>query len=93
MKIFDWDAEKNDWLIRVRGVSFERIVFLIENGALLDVVAHHNPSKYPTQRIFIVSLDGYAWLVPFVESADHYFLKTTIPSRKATKQYLEVSDD
>ena len=93
MKIFDWDAEKNEWLRRVRGVSFERIVFLIENGALLDVVVHHNPSKYPNQKIFIVSLDRYAWLVPFVESADRYFLKTIIPSRKATKQYLEVSDD
>lgn len=93
MKIFDWDAEKNEWLIRVRGVSFERIVFLVEHGGLLDIVAHHNPAKYPNQQILIVNLDNYAWLVPFVESADHYFLKTAIPSRKATRKYLEASDE
>lgn len=93
MKIFDWDAEKNEWLVKVRGISFERIVFLIEHDALLDVVAHHKPARYPNQKMFIVNLDGYAWLVPFVESTDHYFLKTAFPSRKATKQYLEVSDE
>ncbi|MGA7297683.1 MAG: BrnT family toxin [Rhodanobacteraceae bacterium] len=93
MKAFDWDAEKNEWLIRVRGVSFERIVFLIGNGGLLDVVAHHNPCRYPNQKILIVNMDEYAWLVPFVESADHFFLKTIISSRKATRKFLEASDE
>jgi uncharacterized DUF497 family protein len=93
MKSFDWDSEKNDWLIKVRGISFERIVFLIEHGGLLDIVTHHNPSKYPNQKILIVNLDNYAWLVPFVESNDRYFLKTIIPSRKATREYLEASDE
>ncbi len=93
MKTFDWDAEKNEWLIRVRGISFERVVFVIERGGLLDIVAHHNPSGYPSQKILIVNLDDYAWLVPFVESADHYLLKTVIPSRKATRKYLEASNE
>jgi uncharacterized DUF497 family protein len=93
VKTFSWNAEKNNWLIEERGLSFERIVFLIEHGGLLDIVAHHNPSRYPHQRILVVNVDEYACLVPFVESDDHYFLKTVIPSRKATKVYLEVSDE
>jgi hypothetical protein len=36
----------------------------------------------------------YVYLVPFVEDEQSVFLKTIIPSRKATKQYLgEESDD
>jgi hypothetical protein len=93
MKTFAWAVEKNEWLVRVRGVSFERLVFLIEHDGLLDIVAHHNPSRYPGQKILIVNVDDYAWLVPFIETDDHYFLKTAIPSRKATKQYLEASND
>nr|WP_058022167.1 BrnT family toxin [Pseudohongiella spirulinae] len=88
MKIFSWDNEKNKWLIAERGVSFERIVFLIENNALIDLVRHPNSDKYPSQRMFIVEIDNYAWLVPFVESDHEIFLKTAIPSRKATKKYL-----
>lgn len=93
MKTYAWDAEKNAWLICERSISLERIVFLIEYGGLLDIVAHHNPSRYPNQKILIVKVDDYAYLVLFVESDDHYFLKTVIPSRKATKTYLEVTDE
>lgn len=89
MKLFTWNARKNDWLIIVRGISFERIVHLIEHDGLLDVVVHHNPSRYPNQQIFVVEVDDYVCLVPFVESEEHCFLKTIIPSQKATKQYLE----
>ncbi len=92
MKTFAWNAGKDDWLIRERGISFERIVLLIERGGLLDIVTHHNQSRYPNQKILIVNVDDYAYLVPFVESDDHYFLRTVIPSRKATRKYLEVSD-
>lgn len=91
MKLFTWNARKNDWLIKVRGISFERVVHQIEHEGLLDVVEHHNPSRYSNQQIFIVEVDDYACLVPFVESEEYYFLKTIIPSRKATKQYLEDS--
>lgn len=88
MKSYAWNLAKNEWLIAQRGVSFERIVFLLDSDALLDVVQHPNSEKYPAQRMFIVEIDRYAWLVPFVEADDEIFLKTAIPSRKATKRYL-----
>ncbi|MDA3922491.1 MAG: BrnT family toxin [Salinisphaera sp.] len=93
MKTFAWNSEKNDLLVKERGVSFERIVFLVEHGGLLDIIAHPDSARYPNQQILIVNLDQYAWLVPFVESTHRYFLKTIIPSRKATKKYLEARDD
>jgi hypothetical protein len=89
MKLFAWNARKNDWLITVRGISFERIVHRIEHDGLLDVIVHHDSSRDPNQQIFVVKVDDYACLVPFVESDEHDFLKTIIPSRKATEQYLE----
>lgn len=89
MKPFRWGAEKNAELQAERGLSFERAVVAIEAGGLLDLIAHPNPVKYPNQRIMVVSWDGYVYLVPFLENADHYFLKTVIPSRKATRDYLK----
>ncbi len=74
--------------MRERTVSFEQMVVAIEGGGLLDLLAHPNPAKYPNQKILVVATDRYAYLVPFVELADHYFLKTVIPSRKATRDYL-----
>jgi len=88
MKINNWNAEKNEQLIVERSVSFEEIVFYIENGGLLDEIAHPNARDYAHQRIFVVAVGSYVHLVPFVESDDEYFLKTIIPSRKFTKIYL-----
>jgi hypothetical protein len=88
MKPFRWSPEKNEQLMRERTVSFEQMVVAIEGGGLLDLLAHPNPAKYPNQKILVVATDRYAYLVPFVEQADHYFLKTVIPSRKATRDYL-----
>ena len=79
---------KNEWLKRERGVSFEQIVVAVEADGLLDILVHPNPMKYPRQRVLVVACDGHACLVPFVEQVDHYFLKTIIPSRKATRDYL-----
>jgi len=95
MKPFRWSADKNDQLKAERGVSFERVTVAIENGGLLDVIGHPRPTKYPRQRVMIVAFDGYAHLVPFVEERAYYFLKTIIPSRKATRDYLnkDASDD
>ena len=70
-------------------MSFEEIVLAIEADELLDIVAHSNPDKYPNQRMFVVAVEQYAYLVPFVEEADYYFLKTVIPNRKATRDYLK----
>jgi uncharacterized DUF497 family protein len=92
MKAFRWNLEKNRTLRLERGISFESIVVAIESGGLLDILAHPNPAKYPNQRVLVVACDGYAWLVPFVEEADYFFLKTAIPSRKATRDYLNQGE-
>lgn len=92
MKQFLWDAEKNETLRRDRGISFERIVVAIEADGLLDVLSHPNPAKYPRQQILVVAVDRYVHLVPFVEEDAYLFLKTIIPSRKATREYLKVGD-
>ena len=91
-KPFRWDADKNEQLIRERGVSFEQITVAVENGDLRQIVQHPNVVKYPRQSIMIVGMDGYAFLVPFVEEADYYFLKTIIPSRKATRDFIDSKD-
>lgn len=88
MKLFNWDSEKNQLLIRKRGKSFEEVIFHIKNGGLLDDIRHPNAGEYSHQRIFIVEIDRYAYLVPYVEDEQSYFLKTVIPSRKFTKIYL-----
>jgi len=93
MKHFAWNSEKNTQLIQERGLSFERVIYHIERNEILDVVKHPNPSKYPNQRMFILNIGNYAHLVPFVESETEIFLKTIIPSRKATSKYLEVNDE
>ena len=86
---FDWSTSKNQQLIDERGISFERVVSAIEQGGLLDVVEHPNRRRYPGQRIYVVEIEGYVHLVPFVTEADGTrFLKTIIPSRKATRGYL-----
>jgi uncharacterized DUF497 family protein len=91
MKQFKWSAEKNEALKRERGVSFEQIVVAIESGGLLDVYAHTNSAKYPRQRVMAVNCDGYVCLVPFIEEDEYLFLKTIIPSRKATRDHLKRS--
>ena len=85
---FSWNHEKNEQLVRERGISFEEVVFHIERGDVLDVLEHPNDERYPEQRLFVVAVDDTAYLVPFVESEEELFLKTIIPSRKATKRYL-----
>jgi uncharacterized DUF497 family protein len=88
MKYFDWNSLKNEKLKRERGVCFEDVVLLIEAGKLLDIVSHKNKDKSPKQNIFILKIDEYVYLVPYVEDEEKIFLKTIIPSRKATKKYL-----
>ena len=88
MKSFRWNIEKNELLKFERGISFEAVVVALETGGLLDLLDHPNPSKYPKQRILLVFIMNYVYLVPFIEE-DHYFLKTMIPSRKATRDYFQ----
>ena len=88
MKPFFWDEDKNKWLKLERGVSFEQVVFGIENGKLLDIIRHPNPNKYRGQRVYVIQIESYVYMVPYVESDDVIFLKTIFPSRKYTKIYL-----
>ena len=92
MKSFRWSSEKNESLAADRGVSFEIVTVAIGADGLLDILAHPNQEKYPRQRVFVVAVDGYAYLVPFVEEDDYVFLKTIIPSRKATRDYLQKGE-
>ena len=86
---FDWSPEKDQELTEQRGISFESVVSAIEQGGLVDVLEHPNQTRYPGQLIYVVEIDQYIHLVPFVTQADGTrFLKTIIPSRKATRDYL-----
>ena len=89
MKYFNWDVNKNDKLRLERGITFEEIVYHIERGDVLDILEHPRPEKYGGQRIFVVQVENYAYLVPFVETENEVVLKTIIPSRKATKKYIK----
>ena len=88
MKRFNWNPEKNLQLQQQRGISFEEVVFHIENGGLLDVLEHPNQTKYQRQRLYVVAVDKYAYIVPFVDGEAEIFLKTIFPSRKYTKLYF-----
>ena len=92
MKPFRWSSEKNRQLKIERGVSFEQMVVAMDDGGLLDILEHPNAAKYPKQKVLVVGSDGYACLVPCVQASDHVFLKTVIPSRKATRDYLRGKD-
>ncbi len=90
MNLFDWSDEKNLKLKQERGVSFEEVVFAIESGGLIDVIPHPNQRKYSNQSIYVVNIDNYIYLVPFVrEETGKRFLKTIIPSHKAYRQYIK----
>lgn len=89
---FDFDPTKNRELKKTRGISFEEVIFAILQGQYLDILEHPNQVKYSNQKIFVLDIDDYIYLVPFVVNKEKIFLKTIFPSRKATKKYLERGD-
>jgi hypothetical protein len=89
MKLIVWNHQKNDWLKTHRGVGFEQVLLLIEEGRILDIIEHKNKAKYPNQKILIVGIAGYAYCVPFVETEKEIFLKTIYPDRRSTRRYLK----
>ena len=84
----EWSLEKNAELKERHGFGFERVMVVISEGGLLDERAHPNEEKYAHQRQFVVAIDGYAWVVPFVTNGETIFFKTIFPSRRATRDYL-----
>jgi hypothetical protein len=92
VKPFRWDPVKNGRLKAERAISFEEIVLAAEAGGLRDILIHPNQRRYPGQVVLVVAYREYVFLVPSVEEEEHYFLKTVIPSRKATRDYLETDD-
>jgi len=88
MKVLHWDNEKNEWLKEHRGVCFEQVVVILAKGEVLEIVENPNQKKYPDQKIALVTINDYVYLVPYVEDDQGIFMKTIIPSRKATEKYL-----
>lgn len=89
---YDFSSSKNQQLKQERHISFEEIISVIEEGNALDVVEHPNKKKYPKQKMYVIEIEAYVYLVPFVEEGDRIFLKTIFPSRKATKDRLKHSE-
>ncbi|MBM3283214.1 BrnT family toxin [Candidatus Gottesmanbacteria bacterium] len=88
MKYSDWDENKNQQLKTERDISFEDFLVAIDSNQLLDIIEHPNKKKYRNQKIMIININQYVYLVPFVEDEEKIFLKTIIPSRRATEKYL-----
>ena len=84
----NWNSEKSLMLKESRGICFEDIVFNIAKGDILDDYQHPNQQRYPDQRIMVISINNYAYLVSYIENEDEIFLKTIIPSRNATEKYI-----
>ena len=93
MKAISWDHTKNELLKAQRNVSFEDVVFHILSGDILETIDHPNQQRYPGQQVHVIAIEDYVYLVPFVESEEEVFLKTIIPSRKATKKYGGASNE
>jgi uncharacterized DUF497 family protein len=90
---YEWDPQKNEWLKKERNISFEKIVFHLSQGDVWRVADHPDQENYPGQRIYFVVVENYIYLVPHVVENDYVFLKTIIPSRKATKVYQKEQED
>jgi uncharacterized DUF497 family protein len=91
MNIFRWDNDKNESLKSTRGVCFEQVVLLMERGEVIDAIEHPNQERHPERKIAVVIIDAYAYLVPYVEHNEEIFLKTVIPSRKATNKHVRAN--
>lgn len=85
---YSFSPEKNRLLKLERNISFEEVIAALENDKLLDVIEHPNKSKYSNQQMYVIEINSYIYLVPFVkDSMGNIFLKTIFPSRKAKRRY------
>jgi hypothetical protein len=86
--LYNFDREKNKWLLKERQISFEEVISILDTVGPLDILDHHNKKDYPSQKIYVVEVDGYVYLVPFIKQGNEVFLKTIFPNRKMNKKYL-----
>ncbi len=89
---YEWNPGKNEWLKKERNISFEQIIFHLSQGDVWKISDHPDQMNYPGQQIYFVIVKGYIYLVPHVVEKEHIFLKTIIPSRKATRVYQEEQE-
>jgi len=90
---YEWNPDKNEWLKTERKISFERIIFHLLRGDVWKIADHPDRANYPGQRIYFIVVENYIYAAPHIIGKDHIFLKTIIPSRKATKMYLETKNE
>ena len=84
---YEWNPDKNEWLKRERNISFEIIIFHLSQGDIWKISEHPDQTNYPGQWLYFVIVDDYIYIVPYIVEKEYIFLKTVIPSRKATKDY------
>jgi uncharacterized DUF497 family protein len=92
MEPIRWDERKNRWLKRHRGVCFEQAAVCLASERVLDVTDHPNQDRYPGQKVAVIEINGYAYLVPYESSGGEIVLMTMIPSRKATQKYMGAEE-
>jgi uncharacterized DUF497 family protein len=89
---YEWNSKKNEWLKRERNISFEQVIFHLSQGDVWRTSDHPDQKNYPGQKIYFVVIDDYVYLVPYIIEKEYIFLKTIIPSRKATKRYKKEQE-
>ena len=90
LKPIRWNPLKNELLKKTRNLSFERIEAALNNGQFVSDLKH---PKHEDQRILIVNLEGYAYVIPYRETEIEIHWITIFPSRKYTKQFLKGSHE
>jgi len=89
---YEWNPDKNEWLKKERNISFEKVIYHLAQGDIWNTADHPDQKKYPGQKIYFVVIEDYIYLVPYVIEKEYIFLKTIIPSRKATKIYQKEQE-
>lgn len=84
---YEYSAEKNSKLLKERGIGFEDIIAILDAKGVLAIIDHPNKAKYPKQKIYLVDVSGYVYLVPFERHSNKAVLKTIFPSRKFTRLF------
>ncbi|MEA2039382.1 MAG: toxin [Thermodesulfobacteriota bacterium] len=84
---YEWNPDKNEWLKRERNISFEKIIFHLSQEDIWKTSEHPDKTNYPGQQLYFVVVDDYIYIIPYIVEKIYIFLKTVIPSRKATKDF------